>query len=595
MKHSFSNKHTSILKILCSKTATLHNHNRYAQGDLKELFKRNREKRKLNKFINKQLLKKEVIMKKLLLIVLTIHCSLFTIQLLGQPCLPEGITFTTQAQIDNFQTNYPDCSEIEGNVTINGDDITDLYGLNVLTSIGGDLEIGGNYTLTNLSGLENLASIGGDLIIQNNIMLTSLTGIENIDPGSIEDIDIINNSQLNECHIQSICDYLAAPNGSVNIFYNAEGCNNPSEIALSCGCTLPCLPFGNYYFTSQADIDNFQINFPGCTDIEGNVRIGDAGEPGVAYITNLEGLNVFTSISGDLGIFGASDLTNLSGFNNLTLIEGSITILNNGDLINLTGLECLITIGGNVRIGGGQDFGNGSLTSMTGLDNLTSIGGGLWIESNYALSNLTGLENLTSIGGTFKLGDYWGGNGLTSLSALNNLISIGGSLHIEKQYLLTSLSGLDNIDPGSILNIIIVDNFLLSECHVQSICDYLAAPNGFVTINYNAPGCNSPEEVQEACDSITSIPEFTVDNSFTITPNPLESTTIIKYNLSHNSPVSLKIFDVSGREIKVLVNEVQNQGEQSVVFNTFGLKPGIYFALLKTNEGMQTKKLIKLE
>ena len=33
---------------------------------------------------------------------------------LSQPCLPEGITFTTQAQIDSFQTNYPVCSEIEG-------------------------------------------------------------------------------------------------------------------------------------------------------------------------------------------------------------------------------------------------------------------------------------------------------------------------------------------------------------------------------------------------------------------------------------------------------------------------------------------------
>ncbi len=33
---------------------------------------------------------------------------------IAQPCLPEGITFTTQAQIDNFQINYPGCTEIEG-------------------------------------------------------------------------------------------------------------------------------------------------------------------------------------------------------------------------------------------------------------------------------------------------------------------------------------------------------------------------------------------------------------------------------------------------------------------------------------------------
>ena len=60
----------------------------------------------------------------------------------GQACLPDGITFSTQEQIDNFQTNYPNCSEIEGSVAISGDDITNLNGLNVLTSIGGDLMIG---------------------------------------------------------------------------------------------------------------------------------------------------------------------------------------------------------------------------------------------------------------------------------------------------------------------------------------------------------------------------------------------------------------------------------------------------------------------
>ena len=73
-------------------------------------------------------------MKKLLLsIALIAYCltSLF-----AQPCLPEGITFNTQAQIDNFQTNYPNCTEIEGGVQITGDDITNLDGLSVITSIG---------------------------------------------------------------------------------------------------------------------------------------------------------------------------------------------------------------------------------------------------------------------------------------------------------------------------------------------------------------------------------------------------------------------------------------------------------------------------
>lgn len=57
----------------------------------------------------------------------------------SQPCLPEGITFTTQEQIDNFQSNYPGCTDIMGTVLIEGNNITNLDGLSVITSVGGYL------------------------------------------------------------------------------------------------------------------------------------------------------------------------------------------------------------------------------------------------------------------------------------------------------------------------------------------------------------------------------------------------------------------------------------------------------------------------
>ena len=41
-------------------------------------------------------------------------------------CLPEGITFTTQSQIDSFQVNYPGCTEIEGDLDLQGSGITNL-------------------------------------------------------------------------------------------------------------------------------------------------------------------------------------------------------------------------------------------------------------------------------------------------------------------------------------------------------------------------------------------------------------------------------------------------------------------------------------
>ena len=99
-------------------------------------------------------------MKKFLLSTLITFISL---SLLSQSCLPEGITFTTQEEIDNFQTEYPGCTEIEGNLTISGD-IGNLNGLNVLNSIDGDFLIS-NTSLNTLEGLNNIEYIGGFLSI----------------------------------------------------------------------------------------------------------------------------------------------------------------------------------------------------------------------------------------------------------------------------------------------------------------------------------------------------------------------------------------------------------------------------------------------
>lgn len=77
--------------------------------------------------------------KQALFILITINISLFTIHGFSQSCLPEGITFNTQEQIDSFQVNYPGCTEIEGGVLIEGTDIENLDGLEVITSIGGYL------------------------------------------------------------------------------------------------------------------------------------------------------------------------------------------------------------------------------------------------------------------------------------------------------------------------------------------------------------------------------------------------------------------------------------------------------------------------
>ncbi len=74
-------------------------------------------------------------------------------------------------------------------------------------------------------------------------------------------------------------------------------------------------------------------------------------------------------------------------------------------------------------------------------------------------------------------------------------------------------------------------------------------------------------------------------------PNPFNPSTAISYQLSANSFVTLKVFDVSGREVATLVNGRQNAGTHQVTFDAAGLTSGTYFCRLKAGSFVQTRKM----
>jgi photosystem II stability/assembly factor-like uncharacterized protein len=75
-------------------------------------------------------------------------------------------------------------------------------------------------------------------------------------------------------------------------------------------------------------------------------------------------------------------------------------------------------------------------------------------------------------------------------------------------------------------------------------------------------------------------------------PNPFNPTTTINYQLSTNSHVTLKVFDVLGREVATLVNETKEPGRYEVEFNAEHLASGIYLYRLTGAGFTQTKKMI---
>jgi len=90
------------------------------------------------------------------------------------------------------------------------------------------------------------------------------------------------------------------------------------------------------------------------------------------------------------------------------------------------------------------------------------------------------------------------------------------------------------------------------------------------------------------------VDELSFQETFTIFPNPISSNSLLEYTLIQSSPVTIQILDVSGQVIETVINEIQHEGVQKVVFDGSGLKPGVYFCTLKTKQGIQTAKLIKL-
>lgn len=78
-------------------------------------------------------------------------------------------------------------------------------------------------------------------------------------------------------------------------------------------------------------------------------------------------------------------------------------------------------------------------------------------------------------------------------------------------------------------------------------------------------------------------------------PNPFNPTTSINYTIPEAGMVSLRVFDMLGREVAVLVNEYQTAGTKTVRFDASNLTSGVYVYALQFNGKVQTKKMILMK
>ena len=90
---------------------------------------------------------------------------------------------------------------------------------------------------------------------------------------------------------------------------------------------------------------------------------------------------------------------------------------------------------------------------------------------------------------------------------------------------------------------------------------------------------------------------FFVSNNY---PNPFNPVTTLRYDLPENSMVNIRVYDMLGRQVKELVNNYQNAGFKSIIWNAtndFG-KPaaaGVYLYKIQAGDYVQIKKMVLLK
>ncbi len=78
-------------------------------------------------------------------------------------------------------------------------------------------------------------------------------------------------------------------------------------------------------------------------------------------------------------------------------------------------------------------------------------------------------------------------------------------------------------------------------------------------------------------------------------PNPFNPTTTIQFDIPTNSFVNISVYDMLGREVRVLVNEQKNPGRYRVIFDASELTSGIYFCTIRTANFTQSRKMILMK
>jgi len=382
-------------------------------------------------------------------LVLLLAITAMAVALQAQCLNNNDIFLTNQQSINNFAANYPNCTDVPGNLFIGGglvntpNDIVDLTPLSYIQTVGGDFTIS-NTALTSLAGMENLTFVGGYFNLSFNNSISNLDGLDVL--SVIHDnFSIHSNSALANL---SGLDNLHTIDGTLFITH-CSSLSNLSALSVITNLGGSLSINNNDLLTNLSGLEAF-TTINGYFSIDSNPALTDLSalsnlqSIGAAFfirsndaLTTLEGLEGLTSLGYQLEIKSNGDLTSLEGLANLTTIADRLTIKSNPSLLNLAGLENLQSIGSSMSI-----ESNEALINLEGLEEISVINGYLEIKDNHSLTSLTGLEGLTIVNSSLEIASN---ESLNDMAGLNNLNTVNGDLKIQENASLMSLNGLESL------------------------------------------------------------------------------------------------------------------------------------------------------
>lgn len=199
--------------------------------------------------------------------------------------------------------------------------------------------------------------------------------------------------------------------------------------------------------------------------------------------------------------------------------------------------------------------------------------------------NIENLSNITYV-------TNWQPTGITQ-SIVHN-IEIYGDLAIVAHY-SAGIRVLNIANPDAPQEIAWYDTYPSNNSENYSGCwGVYMFPSGKIAASDRSTGfycvkVGTPTSIQQ--NSVIIPQKYLLQQNY---PNPFNPSTTIKFSLSENSMVSLKIYDAIGSQVAELINGKKNEGDHEINFDAdkYGLTSGSYFYTLRVNDLEETKRML---